>query len=258
MKAIKLLVSILVTPLFLFAGNSNKPLSPINLKALKKLSSDTFKIDVDKAGMVRLSGSWPKVCAQSVSIATDKNEIGLGLQVRVNQECVNLLKLSPRQISKLPKTPIAALFKEHVLNAKEMVYIESNAPKLDLHFDYEDLERANSMGDSVFLKKPIEGSSEQATRNLNPESSHHEEHFESSIKYRKCLPSNYGSTNQSFCNDRFGLDLNADIPLRPGTKIIGTTMVDVIVPERLQDSFAENLGVNVQVIQEISDSVGGR
>lgn len=258
MKKINFVVALFLSPLFVFAKGAPEKLIPVNLPYLKKLSSESFKIEVDKDHRVRLNGHWPKVCAKGAEVSSEQTDIGFGIRVKVPETCYRLLKLNAKQIAMQPQVPMLNLFETHLNNTKQAIYVKGVYQSLDIHLRYEDFEKLRAQQDSMFVNKPINEANKVANSNLNSDGSNGEDHVEGSIKYRKCKIDDYGSTDPRFCQDRFGFDLNADIPIRHGTKIVGTTRMDFVIPERIQDSFADNLGVNVQVIQEINDSLGGR
>ncbi|MEY4616151.1 MAG: hypothetical protein RJB66_1111 [Pseudomonadota bacterium] len=252
------LIGIFLFPVLSWGISSKYPLTPLDLKSLAKLSSQSFRIDVDPSGKIRLNGRWPNVCAKTSAIGSQRSQNGLGIIINVTDECLNLLKLSPAQIAKLPQSSMKKIIEGQLLKSKESVFIKSTKPKLDLTFNYEDVEKMKAKENLFSVHPAIDADNDQARKNLYTEPKRPTNEFDSSINYRGCKPNDYGVTDPEVCRDRHGIDLNADIPLGPGSKIVGTTRFDFVLPNRLQDSFADNLGVNVQFVHEISGSVGSQ
>lgn len=255
---------LMILPIFSFASVSRPPLMPVSLQQLEQLSAKSFRIQVDPVGNILLKGQWPKSCSEKAEVSDRRTNYGLAIKVLISTDCLRLLKLSRKKLSRLPKQSLSPLRVRRTLRPSENVYIESLSPiqsQLDLSIDDEIIARINNDSNSPFLQAPGNNASahgHQQSQRANKHSNGPQNGLDGSIGYRRCNPKDYGTTDTSYCSSRHGVDLNADVAIGKSTKIVGTTMLDFVIPDQVQSEFSESLGVRIGIVHEISDSVGTR
>jgi hypothetical protein len=210
----------------------------LNFQQVRELSQQTFRTEVDASNTLRLQGRWPRVCGESAKIHTAHTKFGLRMRIFVSERCFDLLKLKNKRRQRLPTMSIASVGIDDYVSPSEIVYLESATHKLDLELPSDYLLTA----------------AEEADRNWDYASPtdlfqvHKKNTIEGSLKYHRCSPEEYATTDPGYCNNRYGWDINADIPLTSNTTIRGTTQLDIANQEGAFTNITGRAGIRLDIL----------
>jgi hypothetical protein len=233
-----------------FAADEN--LIAINVDQVKKLSQETFQIEVDTAKTVHFKGQWPQICSQSATVYSYHSPKGMSLRILVNNKCYGLITEKPQKLSKLTKAPLSTLKVKGIIRDNELVYLESAEQKLDLSLPFDSY---YSDSEGVHQTSPFKNPPSQHTDKtiFGEKANGASQNLDGSVRYRRCNPDDYGINNPIFCNGRYGLDLNADFQLGDSTKLRGTTQFDVTTPNGSTDGITGQAGVRLDLLYEFQE-----
>ena len=242
-------------------GSEKAELTALNLAQIEQLSNGTFRIEIDASGNLRFQGRWPSLCSKNASVTTGRDQLGLALRLFVSPSCLKTLELPAKKFRLLKAASMRSIPIKKSLLLNEPIYIASDRSEtrttLDLSVTEDMADASLSDRTTPFRKRPMESGHPSTTPSEPRDLTSEPAGAKGSLGYRRCDPKNFGTTDQRYCNDRHGLDVNADIPVTGQTKVRGTTMFDVVVPQRVTDSFSDNWGFKIEIIHNLSEGAGG-
>lgn len=221
----------------------------LNSDDLKILSKNSFKLKIDQRRNIRVLGQWPDVCGKSVAVSSIHRNSILEITINVSQDCYSLLLGPIDEMTKIPTTSMTGILVKGIVRQHEKVVLTSINPALDLNLSPDQVEtimRNEQINPTEpnpapsFLGNKYGSSSKGST-------------IEGGMAYRKCDPINYGSSNPSVCNGRYGVDLNADLKLNDSTSLRGTTQIDL--QNQPGDNLSGKAGIRLDILIQIDDMI---